>query len=129
MHILFRILALVLAVEVATSQAIDLDTFKACLPPLISFEGNCVSSIPGCQAYKSGTECSKCDPTFRLIYGKCSTSADTLNTQTIAQLKLKSMSVKGTAPSVQIKFIDQLNFNMIKSAVLAKYTSFASSAL
>jgi hypothetical protein len=125
----FRILVLVLSVVVAASQAIALDVFKACLPPLISFEGICVSPIPGCQAYKSGTECSKCDPTFNLIGGKCSTSTDTLNTQNIAQLKLKSMSVKGTAPSVQIKFIDQLNFNMVKNAVLDKYTSFANAAL
>lgn len=127
MHILFRLLALAVSVVVATSQAIDLDAFKACLLPLISFEGICVSPIPGCQAYKSGTECSKCDPTFSLIDGKCSTPADTLNTETIAQLK--PMSVKGTAPLAQIKFIDQLNFNIVKSAVVSKYTSFANAPL
>ncbi len=52
-----------------------------------------------------------------------------MSTQTIAQLKLKTTSLKGTAPEPQINFMDQLNFNIVKKTVVSKYTSLANAPL
>lgn len=91
---------------------------------MINFQGKCFDRIIGCQIYKSGTHCQKCDQTSTLTDGKCLMNTQIYNPQIFANLPLKATSLKGAAIPIKLNFVDQANFNTIKNIIVTKYPLF-----